>query len=49
MDIDIEEDKVEITTKDIKISLKGRIQEKWVIIAVTLIISVFGLGEYYPP
>jgi hypothetical protein len=49
MDIDIEEDKVEITTKDIKISLKGRIQEKWVIIAVTLIISVFGLGEYVNP
>tara|TARA_R110000824_G_scaffold72330_1_gene184525 strand:- start:30 stop:179 length:150 start_codon:yes stop_codon:yes gene_type:complete len=46
MDIDIEEDKVEISTKDIKISLKGRIQEKWLIIAVSLIISIFGLGEY---
>tara|TARA_R110001599_G_C12240890_1_gene658832 strand:- start:881 stop:1030 length:150 start_codon:yes stop_codon:yes gene_type:complete len=49
MDIDIEEDKVEITTKDIKISLKGRIQEKWVFVVISLIVSIFGFGEYYNP
>ena len=49
MDIDIEEDKVEITTKDIKISLKGRIQEKWLFVVISIIISITGLGKYYNP
>lgn len=49
MDIDIEEESIEITTNDLKISLKGRIKEKWLIIAVSLIVSVFGLGKYVNP
>ena len=46
MDIDIEEEKIEIKTDDIKLSVKGRISEKWILIAVSLILSVFGLNEF---
>ncbi len=46
MDIDIEEDKVEISTDDIKLTVKGRVPEKWLIIVVSLILSVFGLNEF---
>ena len=46
MDIDIEEESIEIKTDDIKLSVKGRISEKWILIAVSLILSVFGLNEF---
>lgn len=46
MDIDIEEEKIKIETDDIKLSVKGRISEKWIIIAVSLILSVFGLDNF---
>ena len=46
MDIDIEEEKIEIKTDDIKLSVKGRISEKWILIAVSLILSVLGVDTF---
>jgi len=49
MDIDIEEEKIEIKTDDIKLSVKGRISEKWILIAVSLILSVLGIDNFLNP
>ena len=46
MDIDIEEESIEISTDDIKLTVKGRVPEKWLIIVVSLIVSAFGLNEF---
>ena len=47
MDIDIEEDKTEIEHEDIKLKIQGKVNEKWLLIAVSLIISIFGLEKYF--
>ena len=49
MDIDIEEESIEIKTDDIKLSVKGRISEKWILIAVSLILSVLGVDTFLNP
>lgn len=47
MDIDIEEDKIEIEHSDLKLKIQGKVNEKWLLIAVSLIISIFGLEKYF--